>query len=106
MDFTQAALLIAAVFAVTQLFKQLVPQAVPWMVQAAAIVIGIAMTFLVAYSTYAKSVTVGDVTLDKVNTAGLILIGLLISGGATLAHQVGVKALSNVGQNHDTSDPQ
>ena len=98
MDFTNAALLIAAVFAVTTAVDKAVPALNGWKLQVSAFVIGIATTFLVAYSSYASSVQVGGVGLDKVNTAGLVLIGLMIAGGATLADR-SFTAVKNIGQN-------
>ncbi len=98
MDFSQAGLLIAAVFAVTKLIDKAVPQVTGALLQLVALVVGVAMTFLVAYSTYADGVTVGGKTLDNVNGAGLVLIGLLIAGGATVVDQ-GIKAVTNIGDN-------
>lgn len=98
MDFTQAALLIAVVFAVTTAVDKAVPSLKGAALQVTAFVIGIATTFLVAYSSYASTVSVGGKSLDKVNGAGLIVIGLMIAGGATLADRA-FKAVSNVGQN-------
>lgn len=100
MDFTDAALLIAAVFAVTELYKRIYPASPPVITQAAVFVLGIAMSFLVAYSSYANTVKVGGLTLDKVNGPALLLIGILIGGGATLAHK-GLQAVSNVGENQN-----
>lgn len=98
MDFTQAALLIAVVFAVTTAFDKAVPALTGWKLQLSAFVIGIATTFLVAYSSYASTVSVGGKSLDQVNGAGLIVIGLMIAGGATVVDRT-FKAVSNVGQN-------
>lgn len=98
MDFTQAALLIAAVFAVTTLVDKAVPALDGWKLQATAFVIGIATTFLVAYSSYASDVSVGGKSLDNVNTAGLVVVGLLIAGGATALDRT-FTAVSNVGDN-------
>ncbi len=98
MDFSQAGLLIAAVFAVTKLIDKAVPQATGALLQLIAFVVGIATTFLVAYSSYADGVKIGGKTLDNVNTAGLVLIGLLIAGGATVVDQ-GIKAVTNIGEN-------
>lgn len=98
MDFTNAALLIAAVFAITTLVDKAIPALNGWKLQLSAFVIGIGTTFLVAYSSYADSVSVGGKSLDQVNGAALVLIGLMIAGGATIADRT-FKAVSNVGQN-------
>lgn len=99
MDFTEAALLIAAVYAVTKLADKAIPALVGWKLQLSALLIGIGTTFLVAYSSYADAVKVGGKPLDDVNGAALVLIGLLIAGGATVVDQ-GLKAVSNVGDNN------
>lgn len=98
MDFTNAALLIAAVFAVTKLVDQAVPALTGWKLQLSAFVIGVGTTFLVAYSSYANSVKVGGKSLADVNGAALVLIGLMIAGGATVVDHT-FKAVKNVGQN-------
>lgn len=98
MDFSQAGLLIAAVFAVTKGIDKAIPKLTGAPLQLVAFLVGIAMTFLVAYSTYADGVTVGGKTLDVVNTAGLILIGLLVAGGATVVDQL-FKSVTNIGEN-------
>ena len=100
MDFTQAGLLIAAVYAIMQGIKKAVPQLNGALLQLVVFIVGIGVTFLVAYSTYADAVTVGGHTLDTVNSAGLILIGLLIGGGATVLNE-GYGSIKNIGQNHD-----
>lgn len=98
MDFTDAALLIALVFAVTTMVDKAVPALTGWKLQLSAFVIGVAATFLTAYSSYASTVKVGGKSLDNVNGAGLLVIGLMIAGGATLADRT-FKAVSNIGQN-------
>lgn len=100
MDFTNAALLIAAVFAVTALIDKAVPALKGAALQGVALLVGIGTTFLVAYSSYADSVSVGGKSLNNVNGAALVLIGLMIAGGATVADRT-FKAVSNVGQNQD-----
>lgn len=103
MDFSQAALLIAAVFVVTKLADKAFPALTGASLQATAIAIGIGTTFLVAYSSYADSVNVGGRTLNNVNVPALVLIGLLIAGGATVVDQ-GFKAVSNIGENQSPSE--
>jgi hypothetical protein len=98
MSFTQATLLISAVFAVTTMVDKAIPALTGWKLQLVAFVIGVGTTFLVAYSSYASSVKVGGKALDTVNTAALILIGLMIAGGATVTDRL-FRAVSNVGEN-------
>lgn len=102
MDFTDAALLISAVFALTTIADKAIAQLTSWKLQIVNELIGVAVTFLVAYSTYANTVSVGGIKLDKVNTAGLVLIGLMIAGGATIADRT-FSAIKNVGENQDPS---
>lgn len=104
MDFTNAALLIGAVFAITELVKRAVPALSGWALQLVPLAVAVAVTFLVAYSTYAHSVSVNGITLDNVNVAGLILIGLLIGGGSTVLHQT-LGAVKNVGENQPVDLP-
>lgn len=98
MDFTQAGLLIAAVFAVTTMVDKAIPALNGWKLQLAAFVIGVGTTFLVAYSSYANSVSIGGKSLADVNVAGDFLIGLMVAGGATLADRT-FTAIKNVGDN-------
>ena len=100
MDFTQATLLSGAVFAVTTMFDKLLPKLQGWALQLAALVIGVGVTMLTAYSDYGKTQIVSGIKLSDANTASRILIGLLIGGGATLLHRT-YKAVSNIGTNYD-----
>lgn len=104
MDFSEAALLIAAVFAVTKLADKAIPALVGWKLQLVALLVGVGTTFLVAYSSYADAVKVGGKSLADVNGAALVLIGLLIAGGATVVDQ-GFKAVTNVGENNPDNQP-
>jgi hypothetical protein len=101
MDFQSAALLVTAVFTITQLIKRLLPTLSPAWTQLTVLLVGVAVTFLDAYSTYGSSQTVNGVALNNVNVAGLILIGLLIGGGATAFHTVfgTAGAVANIGFN-------
>lgn len=103
MDVTGAALLIAAVFGVTELVKRVAPSLSGAVLQVAVIAVGLGVTFLDAYSSFGSQQKINGIPLDKVNTAGLILVGLLISGGATVVHKVVGEsgAIANIGQNKD-----
>lgn len=100
-DFTQAALLIAAVFAVTEQVKRIFPNLHAAVVQVVSIVVGIAVTATIAHSTWGSTQIVNGVHLDKVNNAGIAIVGLMIAGGANLAHKIfGANgAVANIGQN-------
>lgn len=98
LDFVNAGLLIAAVFAVTKLVGKMIPAVTGAALQAVALAVGIATTFLVAYSDWAPEQVIGGKPMDQLSTASLVLVGLMIGGGATIADQ-GFKAVSNVGDN-------
>ncbi len=98
MDFTQAALLIGAVYAITRAVDLLVPQATGWILQVIALVVGVGVTFLVALSDYGNTQTVSGIKVSDLNAASLILIGLLLGGGASVVHNV-FTSISNVGEN-------
>lgn len=101
MDFTQSALLVAAVFAVTEQIKRIFPNLHAAVVQIVSIAVGIGVTATLAHSTWGHTQIVNDVSLDKVNNAGLVIAGLMIAGGANLAHKLfGTNgAVANIGQN-------
>lgn len=77
-----------------------------------SIVIGIAVPFLVAYSTFGHDVTVGSRNLNDLNAPALVVLGLLGLGGASILNQTlgsggsnGTKgAISDIGENQ--RDPQ
>ena len=98
LDFTDAVLLVGAVFAVTAFFDKLIPALKGWALQLVALATGIGLTFLVAWSDFGKTQRVGGIQLDNMNVASLVLIGLLLGGGATFADRT-FTAVKNVGQN-------
>ncbi len=98
MDFTSAALLIGAVFAVTKMVDLLVPQATGWILQLIALAVGIGVTFLVAFSDYGASQTVNGIALNDLNVASLVLIGLLLGGGASVLANT-FNSVKNIGAN-------
>lgn len=100
MDFTQAALLIGAVLAITKLVDDVAGTDNEKRTTALHLIVGVAITFLVAYSTYGSTQSIGNVALSNVNVPGLVLIGLMVGGGATVT-RLGFKAVSNIGQNQD-----
>jgi uncharacterized membrane protein len=102
MDFTSATLLVAAVFAITQGVKKALPKLAGAGLQLIVMLIGVATTFLVAFSDYGKTQVVSHIAMSNMNIASLILVGLLLGGGATLMNEV-LGSISNIGQNQPTA---
>lgn len=98
--FAHAAFLAAIVFALVEGTKRVFPDLSPRATAAVGLVIGQAAVFLVAYSDWAKDTEVGGKTLDNVNIAALIAVGLLAWGLAVAGFE-GLKAIKNIGANQD-----
>lgn len=101
MDFASAALLSFAVFVVTGTVKRIVPSLTGWALNLLVAVIGVGVTFLVAFSDYGKTQIVGKIPMNDMNIASLILVGLIVGGGANVIHQVvgSTGAIANIGAN-------
>lgn len=104
MDFGQAALLIAAVYAITEFAKKVLPDklaANSKIVQGVSMAIAIGMVFLVATSVWANEQLIGGKPLDALDGWSKLLVGLLIGGGANLAHTLFGKdgTIRNIGEN-------
>ncbi len=100
LDFTDAVLLVGAVFAITAMLDKMIPQLTGWGLQLVALVIGVSVTFLTAFSDFGATQHVGGIPLNDLNIASLVLIGLLLGGGATLADRT-FTAVKNVGANQN-----
>lgn len=103
MDWSSAGLLVAAVFAITEALKKVFPALTGAALQVAVLFVGLGSTFLVAFSDYGKTQVVGNIAMNNMNIASLVLIGLMIGGGATILHQVvgAGGAIRNIGQNQE-----
>ncbi len=75
-----------------------VPAATGWILQLIALVVGLGVVFLVAYSDYGTTQVISNIKLSDMNTASLILIGLLLGGGASVVATT-FNSVSNIGQN-------
>ena len=97
MDFTKAAILIAAVFGVTEWIKANVsyPKKYNGLVALAA---AIAVVFLVGATVWANTQVIGEVTLDKLGVWDKLFAGILIGAGASTLHAT-FDSIRNVGQN-------
>lgn len=99
MDFGNAALLIAAVYGITELVKALLPDdwsENPRVKAVTAVGVAFAATFLVAATTWANEQVIGTVPLDQMSVADKVLVSIFAAGAAALTQRV-VKAVSNVG---------
>lgn len=104
MDFGKAALLIAVVFGLTEFGKRLLGprlSADSRIVTALAIVVGQAAVWLMAQTAWAHEQVIGTKPLDELNTGSLILVGLLVAGGAAFGRET-LQAVKNVGTNQPT----
>jgi len=104
MDLSNAALLIASVYGITELLKALLPGA--WVknsriVMALVVAVSFAATFLVGATTWAHEQVIGGKPLDLLSTADKILVAVFVAGAAAFT-QRGVKAVMNIGQNQTT----
>ena len=105
MDFTNATVLLVAVYGVIELVKALYPgyQALPAskskpVTVLIALVSAQAMIFLVAATVWAHEQVIGNHPLDKLNVASKILAGIMLAGAASGVSQF-LGAVKNIGQN-------
>lgn len=98
MDFGQAALLIGAVYALTEFAKKLVPTLDARITQVVSLVIAIGAVFLVADSVWAHEQVVGGKALDTLNAGSKVLVGILIGAGANVLHSA-FGAVKSIGEN-------
>ena len=101
MNFANAALLIGAVYGITELLKSMLPDS--WeknsrVVAGIAVVVSFAATFLVAATTWAQTQVIGDLSLDRMSVADKVLVSVFVAGAAALTNR-GVGAVMNIGQN-------
>jgi len=101
MDFANAALLIAAVFGLTEFAKRFegpTLAANPRVVALTALIVGQAAVWLVATTAWAHEQVIGSKPLDDLNSGSKVLVGLLVAGVAAGISQT-LKAVANVGEN-------
>lgn len=99
MDFTNAALLIATVFGVTELVKALLPWKwgeISQVKVAVAIAVAFGAVFLVGATAWADSQVIGDVKMSAMSVGDKVLVAVFVAG-AGAAVQRTLKAVSNVG---------
>lgn len=100
MDFTQAALLVVAVFTIVELVKRAVPAAtkIGWVTIVIALAVGVGLAFLVGASDFGGTQIINGEALDKLNAASKTLVGILVGAGAVGFDNV-LTAVKNVGEN-------
>lgn len=100
MDFGNALLLVATVFLIVEFANQLIPNLDGRFKVLIAIVAGQLASVLVAHSgAWGAKQVIDGVSLDKMNGAALVLVGLSLAGLAVGLKQ-GLKAVANIGENH------
>lgn len=100
-DLSNAALLIAAVYGLTELVKAFLPASLSEnsKVKAGlAVVVSFVAVFLVGATAWASEQVIGDVHLDKMSVADKVLVSIFVAGAAALV-QRGLKAVTNIGEN-------
>ena len=96
MDFGRAALLISAVYGITELVKAVLPDLSARLTALVSIAVGFAATFLVAATTWAHTVVIGEQELAHMSVADKVLVSIFVAGAAGLAHRV-IGTVSNIG---------
>lgn len=102
MDLTKALVLSGLVFVLVEYAKQTLPD--PWLaakgvLAGAALVIGIAATFIAAETVWAHQDVVSGKPLDELNFWSKVVTGVFAGAGATFIHKT-LQAVRNVGENH------
>lgn len=100
MDFTNAAILIAAVFGAVELLKSLVPAlgSDSRLTVLAVIVISVGVVFLVGGTVWAHEQVIGGHPLDKLGVDDKLVVSLFLAGTAAFGSKV-LTAVKNIGQN-------
>jgi len=102
MDFGNAALLIAAVFGLTEFVKRFLGPKLALnsrIIAVSALIVGQAAVWLVGTTAWAHEQVIGTKPLDELNTGSKVLVGLFAAGVAAGINQV-LGAVKNVGQNY------
>lgn len=103
MDFQNAALLVAAVYGLTEFGKALI--GLPWaddsrVKTVLAVAVGQGAVWLVGTTAWAHEQVIGAKPLDELNTGSKVLVGLFAAGAAAFTQRA-IKAVSDVGENHE-----
>lgn len=110
MDFGNAAILIAAVFGLTEFGKRFLGDKLSSnsrVIAALALIVGQAAVWLVGTTAWAHDQVIGTKPLDELNSGSKVLVGLFAAGVAAGVNQV-LGAVKNIGQNYPKkgSEPQ
>jgi hypothetical protein len=100
MDFANAALLVAAVFGVTELVKALLPQVnvSTRLTVIVALAASIGMVFLVGATVWAHTQVIGGHPLDSLGVGDKFVVALFLAGAQTGLF-FGLQAVKNIGEN-------
>lgn len=100
MDLTKFALVSLVVALVVEVFKRKLPPKVWESLDMYIIVlVGVGITFLVSYTTWAHSQVFEGVSLDNMRNADKVVAGLIVAAAGWGFSQVVQKAIPNIGQN-------
>lgn len=103
MDFANAALTAALVYAFVNWLKMVFPHADPRIIQLLVWASGIGAIFLMGDTVWAHSQVIGGHALDTLNAGSKIVAGILTGTGATVIDRV-ESTVRNIGQS-DTPEP-
>jgi len=101
MDLSHAALLVGAIFGLTEFVKRFLGPRLSSNSRInalAALVVGQAAVWLVGETAWAHEQVIGTKPLDELNTGSKVLVGLFAAGFAAGINQV-LGAVKNIGQN-------
>jgi hypothetical protein len=100
MDFSNAAILIAAVFGAVELLKALVPQVSlsSRLTVLSVLVLSVGATFLLGATVWAHQQVIGGHALDTLGVADKFVVGLFLAGTAAATDKA-VHMVRNIGQN-------
>ena len=102
MDLSNVALIVGAVFGLTEFVKRFLGPRLSLdsrITAATALLVGQAAVWLVGTTAWAHEQVIGTKPLDELNTGSKILVGLFVAGTAAGFNQV-LGAVKNVGQNY------
>lgn len=99
MDLANAALLIGAVYGITELVKSLLPENLSEnsrLKVLIAVVVSFGATFLVGATAWAHEQVIGGIDMAHMSVPDKVLVAIFVAGAAALT-QRGLKTLSNIG---------
>ncbi len=98
MDFTNAALVIAAIFGTVEFIKRVWAAQPVWAPPVIAVAVGIGAMFLLGGTVWAHQEVIGGHALDNLNASSKVVAGVF-AGFLAVGLNEGVKMVKSVGQN-------